>query len=113
MKPYFDTNHIAGLLVLFVVMAWGAMEFSQFSQGLGARKGATKVGGATGTAPTPRGTSASSRSSGEHGLAGDARVPRPSAPVRAFRRRSPLMYPEDWMLCQNSVPSGSIPRILS
>ena len=28
-------------------MAWGAMEFSEFSQGLEARKGATKVGGAT------------------------------------------------------------------
>ena len=47
MKPYFDTDHIAGLLVLVVVMAWGAMEFSEFSQGLEARKGATKVGGAT------------------------------------------------------------------
>jgi protein-S-isoprenylcysteine O-methyltransferase Ste14 len=45
MKPYFDTNHIAGLLVLVVVLAWGAMEFSQFSQGLEARKGATKIGG--------------------------------------------------------------------
>ena len=28
-------------------MAWGAMELSQFSQGLEARKGATKIGGAT------------------------------------------------------------------
>ncbi|MGC1756889.1 MAG: isoprenylcysteine carboxylmethyltransferase family protein [Trebonia sp.] len=45
MKPYFDTNHIAGLLLLVVVLAWGAMESSQFSQGLEARKGATKIGG--------------------------------------------------------------------
>ena len=28
-------------------MGWGAMELGQFSQGLQARKGATKVGGAT------------------------------------------------------------------
>ena len=47
MKPYFDTNHLAGLLLLVVVLAWGAMESSQFSQGLEARKGATKIGGAT------------------------------------------------------------------
>ena len=33
MKPYFDTNHIAGPLLLIVTMAWGAMEVSQFSQG--------------------------------------------------------------------------------
>jgi protein-S-isoprenylcysteine O-methyltransferase Ste14 len=47
MKPYFDTNHLAGLLLLVVVLAWGAMESSQFSQGLEARKGATKIGGVT------------------------------------------------------------------
>ena len=47
MKPYFDTNHLAGVLLLVVVLAWGAMELSQFSQGLEARKGATKIGGAT------------------------------------------------------------------
>ena len=47
MKPYFDTNHIAGPLLLIVTMAWGAMEVSQFSQGLEASKGATKIGGAT------------------------------------------------------------------
>jgi protein-S-isoprenylcysteine O-methyltransferase Ste14 len=47
MKPYFDTNHVAGPLLLIVVMAWGAMELGQRSQGLGGRKGATKVGGAT------------------------------------------------------------------
>ena len=47
MKPDFDTNHLAGVLLLVVVLAWGAMEVSQFSQGLEARKGATKIGGAT------------------------------------------------------------------
>ena len=47
MKPYFDTSHIAGVLVMIVVLAWGAMEASEFSQGLEARKGATKIGGAT------------------------------------------------------------------
>ncbi|MGC1752319.1 MAG: PEMT/PEM2 methyltransferase family protein, partial [Trebonia sp.] len=47
MKPYFDTNHIAGPLLLVVALAWGAMELSQFSRGLEARKGATKIGGAT------------------------------------------------------------------
>ena len=45
MKPYFDTNHLAGPLLLIVTMAWGMMELSQRSQVLGARKGATKVGG--------------------------------------------------------------------
>jgi hypothetical protein len=43
MKPYFDTNHLAGPLLLIVTMGWGAMELGQFSQGLQARKGATKV----------------------------------------------------------------------
>jgi protein-S-isoprenylcysteine O-methyltransferase Ste14 len=47
MKPYFETNHIAGPLLLIVALAWGAMELSQFSRGLEARKGATKIGGAT------------------------------------------------------------------
>jgi protein-S-isoprenylcysteine O-methyltransferase Ste14 len=47
MKPYFDTSHLAGPLLLVVAMAWGAMELSQRSQVLGARKGATRVGGAT------------------------------------------------------------------
>jgi protein-S-isoprenylcysteine O-methyltransferase Ste14 len=46
MKPYFDTNHLAGPLLLIVTLAWGAMELSQRSQVLGARKGAAKVGGA-------------------------------------------------------------------
>ncbi len=43
MKPYFDTNHVAGLLLLLVVLAWGAMELSQLSQSLDARKGATRI----------------------------------------------------------------------
>jgi protein-S-isoprenylcysteine O-methyltransferase Ste14 len=46
MKPYFDTNHVAGLLLLIVTMGWGAMELAQLSQEMDARKGATKVGGA-------------------------------------------------------------------
>jgi len=33
MKPYFDTNHLAGPLLLIVTIAWGAMELSQFSRG--------------------------------------------------------------------------------
>ena len=44
MKPYFDTNHVAGLLLLIVVLAWGAMELAQYSQGRQGRKGATRVG---------------------------------------------------------------------
>ena len=43
MKPYYATNHVAGLLLLVVLLAWGAMELSQYSQGLDARKGATRV----------------------------------------------------------------------
>jgi protein-S-isoprenylcysteine O-methyltransferase Ste14 len=43
MKPYFGT-HAVGLLLLLVVLVWGAMELSQYSQGLEARKGATRVG---------------------------------------------------------------------
>jgi len=43
MKPYFDTNHLAGLLVLVVALGWGAMELAQYSQTVEARKGATRV----------------------------------------------------------------------
>jgi protein-S-isoprenylcysteine O-methyltransferase Ste14 len=43
MKPYFDTNHLAGLLLLIVTMGWGAMELAQRSQQQG-RKGATRIG---------------------------------------------------------------------
>ena len=43
MKPYFDTNHAAGLLLLVVTMAWGTMELAKYSQVLDGRKGATKV----------------------------------------------------------------------
>jgi isoprenylcysteine carboxyl methyltransferase (ICMT) family protein YpbQ len=42
MKPYFDTNHLAGLLLLVVTLGWGMMEISRAGR---AREGATKVGG--------------------------------------------------------------------
>jgi protein-S-isoprenylcysteine O-methyltransferase Ste14 len=42
MKPYFDTNHLAGLLLLVVTLGWGMMEISHAGR---AREGATKVGG--------------------------------------------------------------------
>ena len=45
MKPYFDTNHVAGLLILIALLAWAVMEFAQFSRGLPGRKGATRVSG--------------------------------------------------------------------
>ncbi len=45
MKPYFDTNHAAGLLLLLVTLAWAVLELAAFARGLNARKGATKVGG--------------------------------------------------------------------
>ncbi len=44
MRPYYDTNHVAGLLILIVILAWGAMELSEASQGLAARKGAITIG---------------------------------------------------------------------
>lgn len=43
MKPYFDTNHVAGLLFLIVTLAWGAMELAEFSQTQEGRKGATRT----------------------------------------------------------------------
>ena len=39
MKPYFDTNHIAGLLLLVVVLAWGAMESQPVFPGAGSQEG--------------------------------------------------------------------------
>jgi protein-S-isoprenylcysteine O-methyltransferase Ste14 len=45
MKPYFDTNHLAGLLLLIVIAGWTAMEIAQ---GRNKRDGAVKVGGAGG-----------------------------------------------------------------
>jgi protein-S-isoprenylcysteine O-methyltransferase Ste14 len=42
MKPYFDTNHLAGVLLLFVSLGWGAMEAAKVSS---TREGVTKVGG--------------------------------------------------------------------
>ena len=54
MKPYFDTNHLAGLLLLIVVLAWGAMELGEFPRGRRARKGATRIDGAgCGSSPSP------------------------------------------------------------
>ncbi len=42
MKPYFDINHVAGVLMLIVTMGWGTMELAKAST---TRKGATRVGG--------------------------------------------------------------------
>jgi protein-S-isoprenylcysteine O-methyltransferase Ste14 len=42
MKPYFDVNHVAGVLVLIVNMGWGAMELAHASN---TREGATRIGG--------------------------------------------------------------------
>jgi protein-S-isoprenylcysteine O-methyltransferase Ste14 len=43
MRPYFDTNHLAGLLLLVVALAWGMMEIARAGQ---RRDGATRAGGA-------------------------------------------------------------------
>jgi hypothetical protein len=43
MKPYFDTNHAAGSLILVALLAWGAMELAQRSQQQ-ERTGATRIG---------------------------------------------------------------------
>jgi len=45
MKPYFDTNHAAGLLLLIALLAWGAMELAEFSQMQQGRQGATRISG--------------------------------------------------------------------
>jgi protein-S-isoprenylcysteine O-methyltransferase Ste14 len=42
MKPYFETSHLAGLLLLIVTMAWGAMELGKTNS---RHEGATRVGG--------------------------------------------------------------------
>ncbi len=42
MRPYFETSHPAGLLLLIITMAWGAMELANVSN---TRDDATKVGG--------------------------------------------------------------------
>jgi protein-S-isoprenylcysteine O-methyltransferase Ste14 len=42
MTPYFETNHVAGTLLLIVTMGWGAMEASKLSN---TREGAASVGG--------------------------------------------------------------------
>jgi protein-S-isoprenylcysteine O-methyltransferase Ste14 len=42
MKPYFETNHLAGLLLMVLTMSWGMMELAKVGN---SREGATKVGG--------------------------------------------------------------------
>ncbi len=44
MKPYFDTNHFAGLLILVLSLAWGTMELAQRSQNYQATRGGSRVG---------------------------------------------------------------------
>ena len=43
MNPYFDTNHLAGALLLVAVLGWGTIEAAHLGN---SRQGATKVGGA-------------------------------------------------------------------
>ena len=43
MKPYFDTSHAAGALLLIAVLGWAMIEISHLGN---SRQGATKVGGA-------------------------------------------------------------------
>ena len=45
MKPYFETTHVAGVLLLIVTMGWGTMELAKASS---TREGATRVGGGGG-----------------------------------------------------------------
>ena len=42
MKPYFDVNHVAFVLLLIVNIGWGAMELATTSY---TREGATRIGG--------------------------------------------------------------------
>jgi len=44
-KPYFETTHVAGVLLLIVTMGWGTMELAKASS---TREGATRVGGGGG-----------------------------------------------------------------
>jgi protein-S-isoprenylcysteine O-methyltransferase Ste14 len=43
MKPYFDTSHAAGALLLIAVLCWAMIEVSHLGN---SRQGATRVGGA-------------------------------------------------------------------
>ena len=45
MKPYFETSHVAGVLLLIVTMGWGAMELAKASS---TREGAARIGGGGG-----------------------------------------------------------------
>ena len=42
MKPYFETSHLAGLLLMVVTMSWGMMELAHVGN---MRESATKIGG--------------------------------------------------------------------
>lgn len=42
MKPYFETSHLAGVLLLIITMAWGMMELSHASN---TRDGVARAGG--------------------------------------------------------------------
>ncbi|HXW47488.1 MAG TPA: isoprenylcysteine carboxylmethyltransferase family protein [Streptosporangiaceae bacterium] len=49
MKPYFDTNHAVGLLLLLLTIVWLTMEGAKYSQQREhPREGATRVGSVTG-----------------------------------------------------------------
>ena len=42
MKPYFDTSHVAGALILVAVLCWAAIEAAHLDN---SRREATRVGG--------------------------------------------------------------------
>ena len=64
MKPYFDTSHVAGLLFLIVVLAWAAMELSEFSRMQPGRGAPQRLAGVA-SGSRPHSTSVSFRSSGD------------------------------------------------
>jgi len=51
MKPYFDTSHAAGALLLVAVLCWTMIESSHLGN---SRQGATKIGGAADGPPLGR-----------------------------------------------------------
>lgn len=50
MRPYFETSHVAGVLLLIVSMCWGMMELAKASS---TREGATRIGGGRRIAVVP------------------------------------------------------------
>jgi protein-S-isoprenylcysteine O-methyltransferase Ste14 len=44
MKPYFDTSHFTGALLLVPILAWGTMELSHRAQGNQNRAGSVRIG---------------------------------------------------------------------